>query len=175
MRLLHYRAMSCREKQPQTIPTYGFCCHRVARGRHGSDPRHALYRCKDRFRYRLPLCTSESHHQESDRFRNTAPDTRAAACDLSRSPYSIPIPPLRTTFWNQCYAAVSHSTGPAAQQFGPESNPLLAASLTAYSQHLPSGYQVSERPTYIKDVRVTYSSFTAVICAPFDLSITSRM
>jgi len=93
---------------------------------------------------------------------------------------SIPIPPLRTTFWNQCYATVSHSTGPAAQQFDPESNPLLAASLTAYSQHLPAGYQVPERPTYIKDVSVTYSSFTAVICAPFDLtsqllSITSRM
>ncbi|KAL0035188.1 hypothetical protein WJX79_005103 [Trebouxia sp. C0005] len=65
---------------------------------------------------------------------------------------SIPVPRLTETFWNQCYQAVSTSTGPAAEQFDPARNPLLAASLTAYSQHLPVGHQEPERPTFIKDI-----------------------
>ena len=83
---------------------------------------------------------------------------------------SIPIPHLDVTFWNQCYAAVSHSTGYRAQQVDPATNPLLAASLIAYNQHLPAGHQLPERPTLIKDVSSTYSRFASGTCTPCDLA-----
>ena len=83
---------------------------------------------------------------------------------------SIPIPRLKATFWKQCYAAVSHSTGVQAEQFDPATNPLLAASLIAYNQHLPVGHQLPERPTLIKDVSSTYSSFASGTCTPCDLA-----
>ena len=54
----------------------------------------------------------------------------------------------------RCYAAVSISCGPGAQQFSRNKDPILAESLDHYSWHLPASHQKPERPTYLKDVSI---------------------
>lgn len=65
------------------------------------------------------------------------------------------IPAVNQTFYNNCYSAVTHSTGNGAQQFKPADHPSLAASYAVYHQSLPNNHTQPERPTYIKDVSVS--------------------
>ena len=62
------------------------------------------------------------------------------------------MPKIDQTFFNQCYAAVTHSTGHRAQQFRSEDHPALSESYTVYRESLPDDHAKPERPTYIKDV-----------------------
>ena len=62
------------------------------------------------------------------------------------------IPTIDQSFFNQCYSAVSHSTGNGAQQFKPADHPSLAASYNLFTQLLPTTHTKPERPTFIKDV-----------------------
>lgn len=65
------------------------------------------------------------------------------------------IPDIDQTFYYDCYAAVTYSTGNQAQEFDPTKHPSLAASYAMYTQSLPPGHAKPERPTFIKDVSFT--------------------
>ncbi|KAL3143153.1 hypothetical protein ABBQ38_002014 [Trebouxia sp. C0009 RCD-2024] len=65
------------------------------------------------------------------------------------------IPLVNQTFYNNCYAAVTHSTGSGAQQFKSADHPALAESYTLYRDSLPAGHAKPERPTFLKDVSIT--------------------
>lgn len=81
------------------------------------------------------------------------------------------LPKMNETFFNHCFAAVSHATGFRAQQFKPTSDPQLATSYQLYCQSLPAHHQKPERPTFIKAVRhrslmlfYQYSAFATACC-----------
>ena len=65
------------------------------------------------------------------------------------------IPEITQTFFNNCYAAVTHSTGYKAQQFKAAAHPALAESYAVYKQSLPGDHAKPERPRFIKDVSTT--------------------
>ena len=64
------------------------------------------------------------------------------------------VPVINQAFFNQCYSAVSHSTGNVAQQFDATKHPSLAASYSFYAQALPTNHAKPETPTFIKDVSI---------------------
>ena len=75
------------------------------------------------------------------------------------------------TFFNNCYAAVTYSTGFRAQQFDTRKCADLTASYELYCQLLPANHIKPERPTYLKDVSTTWLTHACSLYALFHVAL----